>query len=95
LVVIGFTASLTGDLNVEAVRQLHGFNLWLDQVTAAGGLKLPDGTPVQFAAKVRKSASGNFIPGWSKPIRPDSCSALTAAVWRTPPRSSPSSTAAS
>ncbi len=52
LAVIGFTASLTGDLNVEAVRQLNGFNLWLDQVTAAGGLKLPDGTPVQFAAKL-------------------------------------------
>jgi branched-chain amino acid transport system substrate-binding protein len=42
---------LTGDLHVEAVRQLQGFNLWLDQVDAAGGLKLPDGTRVRFAAK--------------------------------------------
>ena len=34
-VVIGFTASKTGKLNVEGVRQINGFNLWLDQVNAA------------------------------------------------------------
>ncbi|MFH1596205.1 MAG: amino acid ABC transporter substrate-binding protein [Pseudomonadota bacterium] len=50
-VVIGFTASQTGKLNVEAIRQINGLNLWLEQVNAAGGVKLPDGTVVKFAAK--------------------------------------------
>jgi branched-chain amino acid transport system substrate-binding protein len=50
-VVIGFTASQTGKLNVEAIRQINGLTLWLEQVNAAGGVKLPDGTVVKFAAK--------------------------------------------
>jgi branched-chain amino acid transport system substrate-binding protein len=50
-VVIGFTASQTGKLNVEAIRQINGLNLWMEQVNAAGGVKLPDGTVVKFAAK--------------------------------------------
>ncbi|HEX9884625.1 MAG TPA: ABC transporter substrate-binding protein, partial [Desulfobaccales bacterium] len=50
-VVIGFTASQTGKLNVEAIRQINGLNLWLEQVNAAGGVKLADGTVVKFAAK--------------------------------------------
>ncbi|OGP72307.1 MAG: hypothetical protein A2Y80_10340 [Deltaproteobacteria bacterium RBG_13_58_19] len=50
-VVIGFTASQTGKLNVEAIRQINGLNLWVEQVNAAGGVKLPDGTVVKFAAK--------------------------------------------
>jgi branched-chain amino acid transport system substrate-binding protein len=50
-VVVGFTASQTGKLNVEGLRQVSGLNLWIDQVNAAGGVKLPDGTVVKFAAK--------------------------------------------
>jgi len=50
-VVIGFTASRTGKLNVEGMRQINGFNLWIEQVNAAGGVKLPDGTQLKFAAK--------------------------------------------
>jgi branched-chain amino acid transport system substrate-binding protein len=50
-VVIGFTASQTGKLNVEAIRQINGLNLWMEQVNAAGGVKLADGTVVKFAAK--------------------------------------------
>ena len=49
--VIGFTASLTGSLNVEATRQNNGFKLWMDQVNAAGGLKLADGSRVKFSSK--------------------------------------------
>ncbi|HZE21197.1 MAG TPA: amino acid ABC transporter substrate-binding protein [Desulfobaccales bacterium] len=48
---LGFTASLTGKLNVEAKRQLNGINLWVDQVNKAGGFKLPDGTHVKVATK--------------------------------------------
>lgn len=50
-VTIGFTASRTGKLNVEGMRQINGLNLWIEQVNKAGGVKLPDGTQVKFAAK--------------------------------------------
>ncbi len=50
-VVIGFTASQTGKLNVEGIRQINGVNLWLEQLNKAGGVKLADGTVVKFAAK--------------------------------------------
>jgi ABC-type branched-subunit amino acid transport system substrate-binding protein len=50
-VTIGFTASKTGKLNVEATRQINGLHLWIDQVNGAGGIKLPDGTVIKFADK--------------------------------------------
>jgi branched-chain amino acid transport system substrate-binding protein len=50
-VTIGLTASQTGSLNVESVRQINGLNLWVEQVNAGGGVKLPDGTALKFAAK--------------------------------------------
>jgi ABC-type branched-subunit amino acid transport system substrate-binding protein len=50
-VVIGFTASQTGKLNVEGMRQINGLNLWMEQANAAGGVKLADGTVVKFASK--------------------------------------------
>lgn len=49
-VVIGFTASQTGSLNVESTRQINGLNLWIEKVNAAG-VKLSDGTVVKFSAK--------------------------------------------
>jgi len=51
VVTIGYTASLSGKLNVESVRQQNGLKLWIDQVNAAGGIKLADGSTVTFAAK--------------------------------------------
>ncbi len=50
-VIVGFTASLTGSLNVESTRQNNGFKLWMDQVNSAGGIKLADGTTVKFDSK--------------------------------------------
>jgi ABC-type branched-subunit amino acid transport system substrate-binding protein len=47
-VVIGFTASQTGSLNVSSMRQFNGLQLWLEQVNAAGGIKLSDGTVITF-----------------------------------------------
>lgn len=38
-VTIGFTASHTGALTLDATAQLQGFELWRDQVNAAGGIK--------------------------------------------------------
>ncbi len=43
-IVIGFTTSQTGSLNVESTRQLHGLQLWVDDVQKAGGIKLKDGS---------------------------------------------------
>jgi branched-chain amino acid transport system substrate-binding protein len=51
VVTIGYTASLSGKLNVESVRQQNGLKLWIDQVNAAGGVKLADGTTVTFEPK--------------------------------------------
>ena len=50
-VVVGFTASQTGKLNVEGIRQINGVNLWAEHVNAAGGVPLADGTSVKVAAK--------------------------------------------
>lgn len=51
VVTIGYTASLTGKLNTESVRQQNGLKLWMDQINAAGGVKLADGTTITFDAK--------------------------------------------
>jgi ABC-type branched-subunit amino acid transport system substrate-binding protein len=50
-VVIGFTASQTGSLNVEGMRQINGLKLWVDQVNAGGGIKLPDGRAIKVEIK--------------------------------------------
>jgi ABC-type branched-subunit amino acid transport system substrate-binding protein len=49
--VIGFTTSQTGALNVESTRQKDGLQLWIDDVNKDGGIKLSDGTAVTFTAK--------------------------------------------
>ncbi len=49
-VVVGFTSSLTGSQEVSSKRQVAGFNLWMDEVNAAGGIPLTDGTVVKFKA---------------------------------------------
>src|SRR5438445_1525981 len=41
---IGFTQSQTGNQNVTSKRQTEGIQLWVDDVTKAGGIKLKDGT---------------------------------------------------
>src|SRR3989441_11963431 len=42
--IIGFTASQTGAQNVTSKRQTDGIQLWVDDVTKAGGIKLKDGS---------------------------------------------------
>ena len=37
-IVIGFTVSKTGALNVDSLEQYRGFELWRDQVNAANGI---------------------------------------------------------
>jgi branched-chain amino acid transport system substrate-binding protein len=41
-ITIGFTASQTGALNNDSTAQMRGFELWRDQVNAAGGIKAGD-----------------------------------------------------
>jgi branched-chain amino acid transport system substrate-binding protein len=48
--VIGYTASLTGSLEVSAGRQSKGLQLWMKQLNDAGGITLSDGTIVKFDA---------------------------------------------
>jgi branched-chain amino acid transport system substrate-binding protein len=38
-ITVGFTVSKTGKLNVDSLEQYNGFELWRDQVNAAGGIK--------------------------------------------------------
>src|SRR5512147_685003 len=45
-ILIGFTASQTGAQNVASGKQIEGLQLWLDDVTKAGGIKLKDGSVV-------------------------------------------------
>ncbi len=47
-VIIGYTASNTGKLNVESNRQSNGLNLWIKQINEAGGITLSDGTVITF-----------------------------------------------
>ena len=41
-ITIGFTVSQTGPLNLDSIAQLHGFEMWRDDVNAAGGIKAGD-----------------------------------------------------
>jgi branched-chain amino acid transport system substrate-binding protein len=50
-ITIGFTSSLTGSQEVSSKRQVNGFNLWMNEVNEAGGIKLTDGTVVNIAAQ--------------------------------------------
>lgn len=49
--IIGFTASQTGSLNVESIRQVNGLNLWMKHVNEAGGIQLSDGSVVKFDSR--------------------------------------------
>jgi ABC-type branched-subunit amino acid transport system substrate-binding protein len=51
VVVVGFTASQTGKFNVESTRQINGLSLWVEQLNAAGGVTLADGTKLKVATK--------------------------------------------
>jgi branched-chain amino acid transport system substrate-binding protein len=48
--IIGFTTSQTGKYNVSSTRQVNGLTQWMDEVNAAGGVKLSDGTVLKFAS---------------------------------------------
>jgi branched-chain amino acid transport system substrate-binding protein len=41
-IVVGMTESQTGSLNVDSVAQQRGYEMWRDEVNAAGGIKVGD-----------------------------------------------------
>lgn len=49
--IVGYSASLTGKLEVESKRQNDGFSLWLEQVNSNGGVTLADGSTTTFEPK--------------------------------------------
>ena len=56
--VIGFTASQTGKLEVSAGRQAKGLELWKNEMNEAGGITLSDGTVVKFDFATYDDESG-------------------------------------
>jgi ABC-type branched-subunit amino acid transport system substrate-binding protein len=79
-VVIGFTASQTGKLNVEGMRQINGLNLWMERVNAAGGVKLADGSVVKFSSKFYddESNKGRVQELYTKLINDDKANFLVS-----------------
>ncbi len=79
-VVIGFTASQTGKLNVEGMRQINGLNLWMERVNAAGGVKLADGSAVKFSSKFYddESNKGRVQELYTKLINDDKANFLVS-----------------
>ncbi len=69
---LGFTVSNTGALNVDSVEQLHGFELWRDQVNAAGGIKAGGKSyKVQFVSYDDESNSKRVQQLYSRMILQD------------------------
>ncbi len=48
VLTIGHTTSVTGKYETSSGRQFSGFALWMEEVNAAGGIVLSDGTVVTF-----------------------------------------------
>jgi branched-chain amino acid transport system substrate-binding protein len=69
---IGFTVSKTGALNVDSLEQYRGFELWRDQVNAAGGIKAGGKTyKIQFASYDDESNSKRVQQLYSRLILQD------------------------
>jgi branched-chain amino acid transport system substrate-binding protein len=48
ILAIGFTASQTGQYNVESLRQINALQMWIEDVNEAGGVQVGDNTMVTF-----------------------------------------------
>ncbi len=74
---IGFTVSETGPLNVDSLAQLHGFELWRDQLNAAGGLKIGSSSyQVKFVTYDDQSKSERVQQLYSRLILQDNADFL-------------------
>ncbi len=45
---IGFTASITGKYEVSSAAQVNAFTMWMDEINAAGGIELSNGSVITF-----------------------------------------------
>ncbi len=89
-ITIGFTVSKTGALNVDSLEQYNGFELWKDQVNAAGGIKAGGKSyQVKFASYDDESQSKRVQQLYSRLILQDKADFLFS------PYSSPLTTSAS
>jgi branched-chain amino acid transport system substrate-binding protein len=71
-ITIGFTVSKTGALNVDSLEQYRGFELWRDQVNAAGGIKAGGKSyKIQFASYDDESNSKRVQQLYSRLILQD------------------------
>ncbi len=69
---IGFTVSQTGSLNLDSVAQLHGFEMWRDDVNAAGGIKAGDKHyKVKFVSYDDQSQGGRVQQLYTRLINQD------------------------
>jgi branched-chain amino acid transport system substrate-binding protein len=88
-ITIGFTASLTGPLNVDSLGLRRGFEYWRDEVNAAGGIKAGGKSyKVKFVSYDDQSVGGRVQQLYTRLINQDKAdflfgpysSGLTAAA---------------
>jgi branched-chain amino acid transport system substrate-binding protein len=71
-IVIGMTESQTGALNVDSVAQQRGFEMWRDEVNAAGGIKVGDKQyKVKFVVYDDQSVGGRVQQLYTRLINQD------------------------
>mgnify|MGYP000689653763 CR=1 FL=1 len=82
---IGYSMARTGIFAAAAPSQENPYELWKEQVNAAGGLELPGGEkrPVEFVSYDDQSNPANTVRIYEKLITQDKVD-LLAAPWGTP-----------
>ena len=82
---IGYSMCLTGLFAQAAPSQVNAYELWKDQVNAAGGLDIGGGQrrPVEFVSYDDQSNPANAVRIYEKLITQDKVD-LLAAPWSTP-----------
>ena len=76
-ITVGMTVSKTGALNVDSLEQYRGFELWRDQVNAAGGIKAGGKSyKVQFASYDDESNTKRVQQLYSRMILQDNADFL-------------------
>jgi branched-chain amino acid transport system substrate-binding protein len=71
-ITIGFTASQTGPLNVDSLGQQRGYELWRDEVNAAGGIKAGGKSyKVKFVSYDDQSVGGRVQQLYTRLINED------------------------
>jgi branched-chain amino acid transport system substrate-binding protein len=71
-IVIGMTESQTGSLNVDSVAQQRGYEMWRDEVNAAGGIKVGDKHyKIKFAVYDDQSVGGRVQQLYTRLINQD------------------------